>query len=37
MPLHYLVNLKIRVFCENYNAEKAKLKRFYVLTLILLI
>ena len=37
MHLHYLVKLKIRVFYENSNAGKAKLKKFYLLTLILLI
>ena len=37
MRLHYLVKRKIRVFCENSNAGKAKLKKFYLLTLILLI
>ena len=35
MRLHYLVKLKIRVFCENSNAGKAKLNKFYLLTLIL--
>jgi len=37
MRLHYIVKLQIRVFCENTNAGKAKLKKFYLLTLILLI
>ena len=37
MHIHYLVKLKIRVFCENSNAGKVKLKKFYLLTLILLI
>ena len=37
MCLHYLVKLKIRVIYENSNAGKAKLKKFYLLTLILLI
>jgi len=37
MRLHYFVKLKVRVFCENVNARKAKLKKFYLLTLILLI
>jgi len=37
MRLHYLVKLKIHVFCENSNAGKPKLKTFYLLTLILLI
>ena len=36
MRLHCLVKLKIRVFCENFNAGKAKLKKCYLLTLILL-
>ena len=35
MRLHYLVKLKIRVFCEASNAGKAKLKKFYLLTMIL--
>ena len=35
--LHHLVKLQIRVFCENSNGGKAKLKTFCVLTLILLI
>ena len=30
MRLHYLEKLKIRVFCENSNAEKAKLGKFYL-------
>ena len=34
MHLHYLVKLKIRVFCEKSNAGKAKLEKFYLLTLI---
>jgi len=34
MLLHYLVKLKI-CFCENPNAGKAKLQKFYLLTLIL--
>ena len=34
MRVHYLVKLKIRVFCENSNAGKTKLKKFYLLTLI---
>ena len=37
MCLHYFVKLKVRVFCENAYAGKAKLKKFYLLTLILLI
>ena len=37
MHIHYLVKLKIHVFCENSNAGKVKLKKFYLLTLILLI
>ena len=36
MRLHYLVKLKIGVFCENSNAGKAKLEKLYILTLILL-
>jgi len=36
MRLRYLVKLQ-NVFCENSNAEKAKLKKFCLLTLILLI
>jgi len=36
MRLHYLVKLKI-LFCENSNAGKVKLKKFYLLTLIILI
>jgi len=35
MHLHYLVKLKICVFCENSNAGKTKLKKLYLLTLIL--
>ena len=27
---HYLMKLKIRVFCENHNAEKLKLSKFYI-------
>jgi len=30
------VKLRIRVFCENFNAGKAKCKKFYLLTSILL-
>jgi len=30
------VKLKIRVFCENFNTGKAKVNKFYLLTLILL-
>jgi len=37
MHLHYIVKLKIRIFCENCNAEKVKLKKSYLFTLILLI
>ena len=37
MRLHYLVKLQIRVFGENFNAGKARLKKFYLLTLVLLI
>jgi len=38
MHLHYLVKLKIRAFVKIlYSAGKAKLKKFYILTLILLI
>jgi len=37
MHLHYLVKLPIHVFCENSNAGKAKLKKVYLLTLVLLI
>ena len=37
MHLHYLVKLQIPVSCENSNAGKAKLKKFYLLALILLI
>jgi len=37
MRLHYLVKLEIRVLCEHSNAGKAKLKKFYLLTSILLI
>ena len=36
MRLHYLVKLKVRVFVKKSNAEKAKLKKCYILTLILL-
>ena len=36
MRLHCLVKLKIPVFCDNSNAGKAKLNKFYLLTLILL-
>ena len=36
MRLHYLMKLKIHVLCENFNAGKAKLKKCYLLTLILL-
>jgi len=36
MHLHYLVKLDLR-FCENSNAGKVKLKKFCLLTLILLI
>jgi len=35
MRLQYLVKPQIHVFCENSNARKAKLKKFYLLTLIL--
>jgi len=37
MRLNYLVKLKIRVFCENSNAGKAKLNKFHLPVLILLI
>ena len=37
MRLHYFVKLKIHVFCENSNAEKVKLNKFYLSVLILLI
>ena len=37
MHLHYLVKLKIRIICENSNAGKPKLEKFYLLTSILLI
>ena len=37
MRLYYLVKLKNSCFCENSNAGKAKLNKFYLLTLILLI
>ena len=37
MHLHYRVKIKIRVFCKNSNAGKAKLEKFYLLTLVLLI
>jgi len=37
MRLHYLVKRKVRVFCEICNTGKAKLKKCYLLTLILLI
>jgi len=36
MRLHYLVKLHIRAFCENSKAGKTKLKKFYLLTSILL-
>ena len=36
MRLHYLVKLRISVFCENSAVGKAILKKFYLLTLILL-
>ena len=31
MHLHYLVKLKIRVFCEIFNAGKAKLKEILLI------
>jgi len=37
MRLHYLVKLKIHVFVEVLMLKKAKLKKLYLLTLILLI
>ena len=37
MRLHYLVKLKIRVFQKILMKAKVKLKKFYLLTLILLI
>ena len=33
MRLHYLVKLQIHIFCENSNAEEAKLKKRYILNL----
>ena len=33
--LYTLLNLKFVFFCENSNAGKAKLKKFYLLTFIL--
>ena len=35
--MNYIVKLQICVFCENSNAGKAKLEKFCLLTLILLI
>jgi len=37
MRLHYLVKLKIRVFCKNSNARKTKLNKFYLFTISLAI
>ena len=37
MRLHYLVKLKIRVFCENFNAGKVKLNKFKLFLLALIL